>query len=542
MTSIKWIIKNIAPFKLNIIALSALNFITAVISVMYAVFFKRIIDYATAVDMKAAAIAAIFLIGLVILNVVISFASGYIDELTRTRLGIHLRRNLMDTLLKKEYAGISEYHTGELNNRFFSDVSVVTSGAVTILPTAVNMSVRLLVAFIVMLFISKFLSVLFLLAGIVAGALMLVFRKKMKRLHKDMQLAEGGVRSSIQETVSGALLVKIFNAHKKRINELDSRHDVYKKSVMRRKIYSCFANAGMNIAYNAGFIFAFLWCVIGIIYGFISYGSLTAVMQLTGQIQGSVSGITGIVPAIYSMTASAERLMELEALNDEQETDEKFSDISEIEVCNVSFSYGREEVLKDVSLTVKKGETAAVLGMSGAGKSTLLMLILGIYKPEAGTVTIKSAAGKAESAGISTRRLFSYVPQDNRLFSGTVRDNLTMARDASDAEIFDALNIACADFIEELPKGLDTLIGENGFGLSAGQRQRLAIARALLSDAEVILFDEATSAIDEATEKRLIENLKGIQKTCVIITHRRSILSICSDAYVISDGVLSKGE
>ena len=540
MSAIKWIMKYVAPSRLNIIGLAAFNFISAIISVLYAVCFRSIIDYATDVDITAAAKSALFLIGIVIIHIIIGFAANYIDEQTRTSFGIHLRRKLLSDLLGKEYREISSYHTGEINNRIFSDIGIVTGNAVNIIPSAINMTVRLIAAFAVMFYINRYLSMIFLIVGALAGVCMIIFRKKMKLLHKDMQKQEGRVRASIQETLSGALLIKIFNANNKRMSELDERHADYKRSVMRRRVYSCFANAGMNLAYNAGFVFSFLWCIVGIIRGFISYGSLTAVLQLTGQIQGSVSGITGIVPAFYSMTASAERLMELENLHDEDDIPSKISDIAEISVRNVSFSYGREAVLKDVSLSVKKGETAAILGVSGAGKSTLFMLILGIYKPDSGRILMHAADGAEEDAGFSMRRMFSYVPQDNQMFSGTVRENLTMAGESEDEEIMRAVEIACADFINTLPDGLDTIIGENGFGLSEGQRQRLAIARAVLSNAPVILFDEATSALDEETETRLIRNLEKINKTSILITHRRSVLSICDSAYIMEDGELKK--
>ena len=540
MTATKWIMKNAAPFRLNIIALSAFNFISAIISVLYAVCFRSIIDYAIDVNITAAAKSALFLIGIVLIHIIIGFSANYIDELTRTKLGIHLRRKILSELLGKEYKDISSYHTGEINNRIFSDISVVTGHTVTIIPSAINMVVRLFAAFAVMFYINMYLSMIFLIVGAIAGACMIIFRRKMKQLHKDMQKQEGRVRSSIQETLSGALLIKIFNARNKRISELDERHADYKSAVMRRRVYSSLASAGMNLAYNAGFIFSFLWCVVGIINGFISYGSLTAVLQLTGQIQGSVSDITGIIPAFYSMTASAERLMELENLHDEDDTPSKISDISEISIQNVSFSYGREPVLKNVSLTVKKGETTAILGVSGAGKSTLFMLILGIYKPDSGRILMCAPDGTAEDAGFTMRRMFSYVPQDNQMFSGTVRENLTMAAEADDTKIMHATQIACADFVKTLPDGLDTVIGENGFGLSEGQRQRLAIARAVLSDAPVILFDEATSALDEETETRLIHNLEKIDKTSILITHRRSVLSICGSAYIMEDGELKK--
>lgn len=542
MSSAKWVAKFALKFKYYILALSVSSFITAFVSVMYSVCFKNIIDYATAKNVDMAVKVSIAFIGIVLLQSAISMVSGYIDERAKVLLGIHLRERIVKKLLYKEYKDISAYHTGELNNRIFSDINIVTANTINLIPSIINMAVRLIAAFFVMMYINKYFSVAFLVAGLICGGCILAFRGKMKALHKNVQKNEGLVRSSIQETVMGTLLIKIFNAQKTRLDELHERNMGYKKAVLTRKIFSCIANTGMNLAYNAGFLFAFFWGVFGIINGFLSYGSLTAILQLTGQIQGSVSGMTGIIPTWYSTTASAERLMEIENLPDETEEVSNIRDISEICIDHVNFSYGREDVLKNINLTVKKGEITAILGVSGAGKSTLFMLILGIYKPISGTVSIISDTGKKETAGFSMRHLFSYVPQDNKLFSGTIKDNLMLVSHASDAQIENALKIACADFVFDLPDGVNTLVGENGIGLSEGQRQRVAIARAILSDAPIIMFDEATSALDEATETQLIKNLESVKKTCLLITHRKSILRICDRAYLMSDGVLEEAD
>ncbi len=540
MSSAKWVGKFAFKFKYYILALSLFNFIGASVSVAYSLCFKHIIDYATEKNIDMAVKVSAALIGLVLLQSAISMISGYVNERAKVTLGIQLRERIVGKLLNKEYKDISAYHTGELNNRIFSDIDIVTGNTITLIPSIINMTVRLLAAFFVMLYINKYFSVAFLVAGLICGACILAFRGKMKALHKNVQKNEGLVRSSIQETVMGTLLIKIFNAQEARLNELKERNAGYKKAVLTRKIFSCVANTGMNLAYNAGFLFAFFWGVFGILNGFLSYGSLTAILQLTGQIQGSVSGMTGIIPTWYSMTASAERLMEIENLPDEEDTVSDICDVGEIRIDHVNFSYGREDVLKDINLNVKKGGITAILGVSGAGKSTLFMLILGIYKPISGTVKIVSESGKEELAGFSMRHLFSYVPQDNKLFSGTIRDNLVLVADADDQEIDHALRVACADFVFELPDGVNTVVGENGIGLSEGQRQRIAIARAILSDAPVIMFDEATSALDEATETQLIKNLESVKKTCLLITHRKSILRICDSAYIMEDGTLRK--
>lgn len=541
MKAAKWILKCMSGFKRHIALLSVVNFISALIAVVYAVCFKNIIDAATDGNVKRAIAVSAFLVALILIQVLFIFTNANVEERAKTGLGIKLRDLTVKKLLHKEYAEILAYHTGEINNRIFSDIGIVSTNAVTLIPALINMAVRLMAAFVVMFFINKNLGLVFLCAGAICGLCMIIFRKKMKTLHKDVQSSEGKVRSSIQETVMGVLLVKVFNAQADRINNLDATHNEYKKKVFKRRIFQSLASCGMNIAYNTGFLFAFFWCIAGIIGGTISYGTLTAVLQLTGQIQGSVQSITGVIPTWFSMSASAERIMELIEMEDEKTEKSKLNDIESLKLNEVSFSYDKTDVLKDVSLSVNKGEVVALLGISGAGKSTLFMLLMGIYKPKSGEIFV-SKGDDTENISAATRHLFSYVPQDNKLFSGTIRDNLKLAADVSDEKMYEALRISCADFINEIRDGLDSVVGENGIGLSEGQRQRIAIARAIISDAPVILFDEATSALDEETEKELIKNLSKINRTSILITHRRSVLEICDRAYTMTDGKICELE
>ncbi|MDO5479634.1 MAG: ATP-binding cassette domain-containing protein, partial [Clostridia bacterium] len=239
--------------------------------------------------------------------------------------------------------------------------------------------------------------------------------------------------------------------------------------------------------------------------------------------------------------ASAERILEIENLPDEPEESCDIKEVEELKLSDVTFTYGREQLFKNVNLSVKKGEVTAIQGHSGIGKSTILLLLLGIYKPVSGKVLLKDKNIEIE-AGRGTRKFFSFVPQGNLLFSGTIFENLLFSKEeANDDTIKEALRISgCDEFINQLPDGLDTKIGEGGFGLSEGQQQRIAIARALLSDAEILLLDEATSALDEKTEKEVIENLREINKTCILITHRKSPLSICDSAYILDEAGLNK--
>ena len=288
------------------------------------------------------------------------------------------------------------------------------------------------------------------------------------------------------------------------------------------------------MAFQTSWLICMLWGCYGLYTKNLTYGMLAALIQLISQIQGPIANAAGMVSRIYGMLSSAERLEEILDLPEEAEIveqigeDEKFM---AIQVQDLTFSYKSDGavVLHDLNLNIEAGDFVAVTGVSGSGKSTLFQLLLGIYKPDAGSVNFlfktKSGETRRKNATRNTRKLFAYVPQGNTLFSGTLRENLCMLH-----EIMEAAYIACIDeFIRELKEGLDTLIGERGMGLSEGQAQRIAVARALLSDAPVLLLDESTSALDERTEAELLKKINCLKnKTCLIVTHRRAALDICN--------------
>ena len=338
-------------------------------------------------------------------------------------------------------------------------------------------------------------------------------------------------------------MIKVFTADDKMENKTNEVQKEYKGKLMKQKIISALVHAVYAASYNFAIIAVFIYAVFAIVNNNLSYGSLTAMLQLAGGLQTSLNEIGGILPRYYSVVASAERILEIENLPDEKEESCDITEVEELKLSNVTFTYGREQLFENVNLTVKKGEVTAIQGHSGIGKSTILLLLLGIYKPVSGKVLLKDNKTEIE-AGRGTRKFFSFVPQGNLLFSGTILENLLFSKEAAeDDKLKEALRISgCDEFINQLPDGLDTKIGEGGFGLSEGQQQRIAIARALLSDAEILLLDEATSALDEKTEKDVIENLREINKTCILITHRKSPLSICDSAYILDEAGLNKAK
>lgn len=457
-----------------------------------------------------------------------------------------MRSDTLDTIFKKEYSSVSSYHSGELLNRMFSDVQIITDGVTSIVPNLVNLVTRLICAVAVLIALDKSFTLVFIISGLLLFFVTRLFRKKMKSMHKDVQEKEGKVRSFLQEVVENVLIVKVFGCEDQMEKTNDENQNVHFKAQMKRRTLSIFANAGFSFVFHMGYLFAMIWGARGIFLGIMSYGTLTAILQLVNQIQTPFANLSGLLPKLYGVLASAERIMSLETLPDETPANKvlDYDSFDKISVSDLSFAYGENQVLSDVNIEISKGDFVSLTGLSGGGKSTLFLLLLGAYQPDKGELLFKSDKGDFHS-GKETRNLFSYVPQGNFLFSGTVEDNIRMLnKDASMESVIEAARIACAlDFIESLPDKFNTKIGEKGFGISEGQAQRIAIARAILGNAPIMLLDEATSALDEATEAQLLKNISEMKnRTCLIVTHRPAALEICSKHLIINEGKMYYGE
>ena len=318
---------------------------------------------------------------------------------------------------------------------------------------------------------------------------------------------------------------------------------------MRRANFVTFANTGINSVFRIGWLYAMLWGCFGISRRTITYGTLMAVLQLVGQIQAPFASMSGLLSKFYSMLASAERINEICALPDESPKTlgntpvALYKRLENISFNGVTFAYNKDDIIiENADFTINKGDFTALTGLSGGGKSTLFLLLLGIYAPTSGDIIFKTQEG-CYKTGRDTRCIFAYVPQGNTLFSGTLRENITMfCENADEADIINAAKTACIyDIIRSLPKGLDTVIGERGLGISEGQAQRIAVARALISPSPILLLDEATSALDEKTEAQLLKNISnGKNKTCFIVTHRPAALAICNRRLSVENGVVTE--
>ncbi len=542
-SSLKWILKAIKPVYKGILALTIIQTVLSISMVSQAVLMRNVIDNAVEEDSSRFIHAAVLLTAIIALQIVLKAFTSRFDEYVRAETENTLKERTYRTILHASYADISMMHTGELQNRMTNDTVVIADAVATVFPDTVALIVRMSGAVCILFMLDSRFALIFLAGGLFIMLTASVFRARSKALHKVVQESDGKVRSFLQETISDLLVIKSFGVEQRSAESAAYLMESHKTERMKKNWFSIICNMGFSIIMRGGYIFGLIWCGFRIIAGTISYGTLAAVLQLVGQVQAPAASMTGYIPKYFGMIASAERLIELEKLTQDKErikSKDSNKDFCNITLNDVSFSYSsdeKDEILDHVSIMINKGDFVALTGESGAGKSTLLKLMLAVYEPSSGKVQIACNDGKMLDAGACSGSMMAYVPQGLLLLSGNIYQAVSFLTDDIDKErVRISCHIACADFVNDLPDGLDTVLGEHGEGLSEGQKQRIAIARAIYRDSPVILLDEATSALDEKTEFELLTRLKDLtDKTVVIVTHRKAALRFCDHVYEIKD-------
>ena len=498
-------------------------------SVTFALLLRSVIDSAIAHD-KTLLIRNISLfISLILLQIILSSLIRYYKELSKASLENASKSRLFKQILNRDYSYISSIHSAEWMNRLTSDTVVVSTGLTEIVPGILGMMAKLIGALSMIIFLEPRFIYVLVIGGVLMICLTTAFRNKLREFHKNMQEKDGDVRIFLQEHLHSLMIVKVFTKEEDVYDDSIKTMEEHKESRMEKTRFSNICNIGFSLMMNGAYVLAAIYSVIGIYKGTVSYGTLMALLQLVNQIQTPFANITSYIPKYYAMLASVERLIEVEKVSVDTYDVCNNNSFDYIELKDVNFLYDREEVLKDFNFKLNKGETVAFVGPSGCGKSTVLKILLSLYPISDGNKII-CIDGNTYELTSSYRKLFSYVPQGNQLMSGTIKDVVCFSNDFDENKVWEALDIACAsEFVKKLPDGLDTVLKEQGTGISEGQMQRLAIARAIYSDREILLLDEATSALDVNTEKEVLNNLKNIKNMSVIIvTHRFEALSICN--------------
>jgi ATP-binding cassette subfamily B protein len=515
-------------------------------TVLTALTTKRVVNCAIASDGDGLLRSAAILVCLGLYQVFGNVLSQYLHMNLQEDMERDFKRSILHTILRTDYSAIADRHSGDLIQRLDADAAAVFGAVNTMTTALVTIFVSLVGALSALLRLTPVFTVIFVFCGLLALGMAYFMRKVLKRLSKESSAATGRVSGFLHEAISKLMVVQALDmareVEKRTDRTLDDRWVIRKK----QRNMNLLTRSGMSILSSAGYLVTLLWCAWQLLAGKITPGDVTAITALVSTLQNSVVGIPMLLPQMMTVSASCDRIMELEALPRQTDPDPKkaramYDTMTGFTADHLTFAYDRDPVMTDVSLTVPKGGLTVIVGQSGIGKSTLLKLLLGLYRPQSGSLTIDTPDGPVP-VDRSTRSLFSYAPQGNFLLSGTIRENLTITNpQASEAEIRAALHASALDeYIDTLPLGLQTVLMENGSGLSEGQAQRLSLARAIISGAPVLLLDEVTSALDAATEATVLERICALPgRTCIAVTHRQAALALATSIIEVTENGMS---
>ena len=529
---IPWLWKALKGNRLQV----ALNALLGLLGV--AVSLSTVWAMQNAIDIASHAVSGslFWAVGIMAALILCDFAINISRTWIRNILGVkaqnRMQQQMLDRLLRSEWQSKERMHSGDVINRLEMDVNSVVVFVTETLPNALSVVALFIGAFCYLAHMDAYLALVTI--GILPVFMLLsrLYVGRMRKYSRDVRNSDSQVQSILTETVQNRMVVKTLECDDMMVRRLGDTHAELRQRVRRRTKFSVFSRLILNVGFASGYLVAFLWSAVRLYEGTITFGAMTAFLQLVYRIQGPARDITKLAPAFVSVLTAAERLMELEQMPLETQGEQRLIQAPcGIRLTGVSYAYADEpdkKVIDNLSFDFKPGTCTAVLGETGVGKTTLVRMILSLVRPQDGKVCIYNNENETEVSPL-TRCNFVYVPQGNTLLSGTIRDNLMLGNpEATDEMIREALEKSCAGFVMQLPDGLETKISESGGGLSEGQAQRIAIARALLRNRSVMIFDEASSALDPDTERKLLENiLRDNDKTVIFITHRHAVVEYC---------------
>lgn len=530
----RWLWKVWRGNRLQTILNASMGMATVVVSLAQVWAVKRAIDVASGSVEGSIYWAVALMGGLVLIDFAINISSVWIRNVLGVKAQNRMQQYMLDRILRSEWNGRERRHSGDVINRLESDVSNVVTFITETLPNTLSVVLLFFGAFAYLFTLDRLLAVITVALLPLFVVLSKVYVRRMRHLTRQVRNSDSQVQSVLQETIQHRVLIKTLESDDAMVGKLESTQSQLRRNVIQRTRFSLLSNFILNFGFSLTYLIAFLWAAVRMSMHTLSFGGMTAYLQLVNRIQSPARNLSRIVPAFVSVFTAAERLMELEEPPLEEQGDPIVVEAPcGVKLDDVSYGYndGDGRVIDHLSFDFRPGTCTAILGETGAGKTTLIRLILALLRPQEGEISLYHADGDGQQLSPRMRCNFVYVPQGNTLMSGTIRDNLLMGSPtASDDEMYDALHQACADFVSQLPDGLDTRCSESGAGLSEGQAQRIAIARALLRNRPVMLFDEATSALDIETERRLLANVLGSrQHTIIFITHRPAVVEYCDE-------------
>ena len=476
---------------------------------------------------------AVALMGVIILaNFGVSIAGVWVRNILGVRAQNLMQQRMLAHILQAEWHSRERHHSGDVLNRLEIDVATVVTFLTETLPNTLSVVLMFVGAFACMFVMDHTLAVLLVAIIPVFLAVSRIYVGKMRSLTRQVRDSDSHVQSAMQETVQHRMVVKTLEAGNDMVARLESTQSELRSNVVRRTVFSIFSNLVLNLGFAIGYLIAFLWAAVRMSAGTLTFGGMTAFLQLVNKIQTPARNLTKLAPAFVGVFTAAERLIELlEEPLEPQGEPQRMDAPCGLLLKDVTYRYedGTRNVIDNLSFDFAPGTCTAILGETGAGKTTIVRMLLALARPTSGNIYIYNKVETCELTALM-RCNFVYVPQGNTLMSGTIRDNLLLGKpNATESEMWEVLSRSCADFVKALPLGLDTKCGEQGGGLSEGQAQRIAIARALLRKGSIMIFDEATSALDADTECRLLESLLHDNRhTVIFITHRPAVLEYCT--------------
>lgn len=548
----KWMYTYAKKYKFQIVFYIFLGVLTTVMGLASSVGSKYLIDAVTGQDSGNIALIALFIVAMGLFSIGINAITTMISARINIKVNNEIQAEVYDKILVADWISMKEFHSGDLLNRLNGDVNTVASSILSWIPSLITRSAQFFGILAIILYYDPTMAVIALGSAPVMLIVSKTLMKKMRDYNKRMRQVSSDVMSFNEESFQNIQSIKAFDLvglFSKRLRDVQQNYkdvflDYNKFSVYTSSFMSV---VGMFVAYAC-----FGWGVYRLWTGHITFGTMTLFVQLSGQLSSSFKSIVSLVPSAISATTSAGRIMEFFKIKDESELEDDKAKLIQnntqgkglsVVLDDVEFSYNENKtVFQHADIVANPGEIVALVGPSGEGKTTMIRLLLGLINTKSGNASIRDINGVSCKISSATRRFFAYVPQGNTIFSGTIAENMRMVKqDATDAEIVEALKAACAyDFVNRLPDGINSKVGERGSGFSEGQAQRLSIARALIRKSPILLLDEATSALDVFTERQVLRNIMnmGYARTCIVTTHRPSVLTMCDKVYKIDSGVV----
>ena len=525
-----WIIEQAKPYKGRIFLLMFLDIIVTLIGVFSSVANKWVVDRASKSSGMVFCITLVITLSLISLS--INALSYIYNTFINEKFAFGFRTEVYKNIMNTKWQVIKKYHSEDLLTRLTSDINNVSEGITSICIFFITLIVQIISAFLLLWHYDKYLACFAIILGPATAAISIVAGSKLKYYQEKVQKSESKYRSFLQENISNINVIKAFSYEKQSKKELEEIGRERMRWIIRKNRMNVLANGLIGLAFSGGYLFAFIMGAIKLSKNLITYGTMTAFLSLVSQVQRPIVSLAQMIPKVISVLASAGRIMEIDKLEKEKREGKYYLvGGAGIKITDLDFSYGDSKKLENINLTINPGEKVAIMGQSGCGKTTLIRLILNFLEADKGKIKIFDSMGNREILSPDIRDIIGYIPQGNTLFSGTILDNIRIGReDATIEEVNEALKKACAlEFVSNLEHGLNTLIGERGHGLSEGQAQRIAIARALIRNAPLMILDEATSALDAETEIKVLNSISNLDRksTCIIITHRDSILPYC---------------